>query len=294
MNKANSKEMFRFPHDVHTKTMLKWLRKNLNKARYGMRVRGRKPDKLLMIADGLPLTHFSRDGSIPLRYATELAVYMDGVFEHKCGACDTLKLDIRFKDGKIDELKGKLRALSNTLENRDEVILEQKTELNVIYKISSDRGTMITELREEVIQREHDNVSKDKRIVVLREELAQRDSQIERLMGVICNPKDRIKDLKTTVTELVKQATHLSLDNSALRDNLKEVRVKFTKSINMSILSAKCTSGLKKHLDETIQRNVTLTRKNKEKVKHIDRLKREYHIVRSTLNYVEKLFSGGK
>jgi len=37
-----------------------------------------------------------------------------------------------------------------------------------------------------------------------------------------------------------------------------------------------------------------LDKKNKEKIKHINRLKREYHVVRCTLHYVNKLFNGGK
>jgi antitoxin component HigA of HigAB toxin-antitoxin module len=52
--------------------------------------------------------------------------------------------------------------------------------------------------------------------------------------------------------------------------------------------------GLRRELITMHRVATALDKKNKEKIKHINRLKREYHTVREILHYVSKLFNGGK
>lgn len=261
MNKPNSKEFARFKNDPYGRTTIATLRNALNKSRYSIRVRGRVANKFLMKQHGMKSNHFSRDGSIPLEYAMELVVYVEGIAQPN-GAIIHSAIEHKvqqYNDDVIGQWKAEVAKLKTEL-------CRTRLELGTIIQVKATRGVMISNLEDERKRLEN-------KVEGLEEQLEETNSN-----NYI--PKHRVDD----------RGNHIA----GLQDEVALLKGEAIKRSKMLVNSAKATRSLRHELS-TMQRVASaLNRKNREKIRHINKLKRDVHIARNTLHYVEKLFKGGK
>ncbi len=165
MYKQNSKEVARVDNTPAGEVFIDWLRLALNTARYKVKVRGRKPDKVKMKEDGLPKFYYKRDGDIPRIHATELAIYLNGVY-HECDTCAVIKENMGLRD--------RLADIQHKLEKRIPVIGRIKKE-NLELRVElgeTNRRALVRDKYAEYLR---------KKFCSLREERNNRDATIDKL-----------------------------------------------------------------------------------------------------------------
>lgn len=198
----NSKEVFRFAGGVGSGMLIRVLRENLNRGRYRMRVRGRKPNKVKMELEGLPSNYFSKDGSIPMKFATELAVYID-----------TIDTDPGFYKAQLEKYQKGYVELLDQWNERNSRVHDLETELCEIKTLRDNLYVNIRSLREC-----YGFVKK--RLQKRRDEVDQKDRIIADLKNVVESQSVRHNE---TIDDLVDQISKLEAEKQERTQARREI-----------------------------------------------------------------------
>lgn len=126
-----SMEVFRFPNNHVTRQLIGIMKECFNTAKYSMRVRGRKPDRVKMQEDGMRIGCFGHDGDVPKEYAKELVVQIKGIPLNRIASLEAQRNSYMTK---CDEYRREISALGQSYGERDGTIATLQGEIDVLNK----------------------------------------------------------------------------------------------------------------------------------------------------------------
>jgi len=154
--KADSMEVFRFENGTIATGVVKLLKSCLNTAHYNIRVRGRKPDNDKMNADGLRKGCFGSDGNIPLPYAKEVVVYVNGItagsdqFYAMCESNKEMQSAIGTLNDQVKEWSEKYQQSQAMVMELEDALHHHSAERQELVRVADSNLKLCNELQKEM------------------------------------------------------------------------------------------------------------------------------------------------
>lgn len=119
MNKRTNIEMFRFPNNARSTMIIDNMVHALNKDRYKIRKRGRKPNR--------ELTQEKYNDAPPLKFSKEIAVYIEDKNNYIRFMYTDYKEEIERLNNKVIELNKDKKLLMEIIDNQEKILKEKET-----------------------------------------------------------------------------------------------------------------------------------------------------------------------